>query len=77
MRRKRLRRRRLPTTDIMDDLLAGIAIFLIIEGLAYALAPRFLVRMARLLPHIPEDQLRLLGLTAITTGVAIAWWVRG
>jgi hypothetical protein len=61
----------------MDDLLAGFAIFLIIEGLAYALAPRFLVRMARLLPHIPEDQLRLLGLSALTTGVVIFWWLRG
>lgn len=57
--------------------LQGIAIFLIIEGLAYALAPRFLVRMARLLPHIPEDQLRLVGLTAVTTGVIIVWWIRG
>jgi uncharacterized protein len=61
----------------MDDLFAGIAIFLILEGLAYALAPRFLVRMARLLPQIPEDRLRLVGLTAITTGVVIVWWIRG
>lgn len=61
----------------MDDLLAGFAIFLILEGLAYALAPRFLVRMARLLPQVPEEQLRLLGLAAITTGVAIVWWMRG
>ncbi|MDH4412221.1 MAG: DUF2065 domain-containing protein [Rhizobium sp.] len=61
----------------MDDLLAGIAIFLIIEGLAYALAPRFLVRMARLLPHIPEEQLRLLGLTAVTFGAAMLWLLRG
>ncbi|MFN3508681.1 MAG: DUF2065 domain-containing protein [Allorhizobium sp.] len=61
----------------MDDLFAGIAIFLIIEGLAYALAPRFLVRMARLLPGIPEDQLRLVGLTAITIGAAILWFLRG
>ena len=57
----------------MDDLLAGFAIFLIIEGLAYALAPRFIVRMARLLPHVPEEQLRLLGLSAVTIGVAIVW----
>lgn len=57
----------------MDDLLAGFAILLIIEGLAYALAPRFIVRMARLLPHVPEDQLRLLGLGAVTIGVAIVW----
>ena len=61
----------------MDDLLAGFAIFLILEGLAYALAPRFLVRRARLLPQVPEEQLRLLGLAAITTGVAIVWWMRG
>ena len=60
----------------MDDLFAGIAIFLIIEGLAYALAPRFLVRMARLLPHIPEDQLRLVGITAVTVGAAILWLMR-
>lgn len=61
----------------MDDLLAGFAIFLIIEGLAYALAPRFIVRMARLLPHVPEEQLRLLGLSAVTTGVAIVWLLQG
>lgn len=61
----------------MDDLLAGFAIFLIIEGLAYALAPRFIVRMARLLPHVPEDQLRLLGLGAVMTGVAIVWLLQG
>ena len=60
----------------MDDLFAGIAIFLIIEGLAYALAPRLLVRMARLLPHIPEDQLRLVGMTAVTVGAAILWLMR-
>jgi uncharacterized protein YjeT (DUF2065 family) len=62
---------------MMDHLLAGIAIFLIIEGLAYALAPRFLVRVAQLLPHIPQDQLRLLGLTAITFGAAILWLLHG
>lgn len=61
----------------MDDLLAGIAIFLIIEGLAYVLAPRFVVRMARLLPQIPEGQLRLMGLMAVTLGAAILWWMRG
>jgi uncharacterized protein len=61
----------------MDDLFAGIAIFMIIEGLAYALAPRFIVRMARLLPQIPEDQLRLLGLTAVTFAAAMLWFLRG
>ncbi|MBC7312688.1 MAG: DUF2065 domain-containing protein [Rhizobium sp.] len=61
----------------MADLLAGFAFFLILEGLVYALAPRFLVRMARLLPSIPPDQLRLSGLVSVTLGVGIVWLVRG
>ena len=61
----------------MADLLAGFAFFLIIEGLVYALAPRFLVQMARLLPGIPPEQLRLVGLVAVTFGVGLFWLVRG
>ena len=61
----------------MSDFLTGLAFFLIIDGLVYALAPRFLVEMARLLPVIPEQQLRLFGLGAIAMGVAIVWLIRG
>jgi Uncharacterized protein conserved in bacteria len=60
----------------MADILTGIAFFLIIEGLVYALAPRFLVTMARLLPSIPEEQLRLSGLVAIALGVGLVWLIR-
>ena len=59
------------------DLLAGFAFFLIIEGLVYALAPRFLVEMARLIPSIPPEQLRLAGLVSLTLGVGLVWLVRG
>ena len=61
----------------MSDLVVGLAFFLIIEGLVYALAPRFLVEMARLLPFVPEQQLRLFGLGAVGLGVAIVWLIRG
>jgi uncharacterized protein YjeT (DUF2065 family) len=61
----------------MQDFLTGIAFLLIIEGLVYALAPRFLVDMARLLPSIPERQLRVFGLAAIALGVVLVWLVRG
>lgn len=61
----------------MSDFLTGLAFFLIIEGLVYALAPRFLVEMARLLPSIPERQLRLAGLGAIAAGVGLVWLMRG
>ncbi|WP_416064155.1 DUF2065 domain-containing protein [Rhizobium sp. ZK1] len=61
----------------MQDLLTGLAFFLIIEGLVYALAPRFLVEMAKLLHTVPERQLRVFGLAAIALGVACVWLLRG
>ena len=61
----------------MADFLTGIAFFLVIEGLVYALAPSFLVAMARILPQVPETQLRASGLVAIVAGVALVWLIRG
>jgi uncharacterized protein YjeT (DUF2065 family) len=60
----------------MADFLVGIAFFLIIEGLVYALAPRFLVSLARLLPAIPEQHLRLSGVIAVALGVGLVWIIR-
>ena len=61
----------------MSDFLTGIAFFLIIEGLVYALAPSALRRMADMLPKIPENQLRASGLLAVVLGVAMVWLIRG
>jgi uncharacterized protein YjeT (DUF2065 family) len=61
----------------MSDFLTGIAFFLIIEGLVYALAPSILKRMAEMLPQIPEGQLRASGLVAVALGVAMVWFIRG
>ncbi|MGX5720600.1 DUF2065 domain-containing protein [Shinella zoogloeoides] len=61
----------------MSDFLTGIAFFLIIEGLVYALAPSVLRRMAQMLPQIPENQLRTSGLVAVALGVLMVWFIRG
>ena len=61
----------------MTDFLTGIAFFLIIEGLVYALAPSILKRMAEMLPQIPENQLRACGLVAVALGVLMVWFIRG
>lgn len=61
----------------MSDFLTGIAFFLIIEGLVYALAPSALKRMAAYLPVVPEGQLRAAGLGAMVLGVAMVWFIRG
>lgn len=61
----------------MSDFLTGIAFFLIIEGLVYALAPSVLRRMAQMLPQISENQLRTSGLVAVALGVLMVWFIRG
>ena len=61
----------------MSDFLTGIAFFLIIEGLVYALAPSVLKRMAEMLPQISETQLRTSGLVAVALGVLMVWFIRG
>jgi len=61
----------------MSDFLTGIAFFLIIEGLVYALAPLVLVEMAKKLPEIPVQQLRIFGLVSVAAGVALVWILRG
>lgn len=61
----------------MTDFLAGLAFFLIIEGLLYAAAPSFVKNLAALLPTIPERQLRMAGLLAMLIGVAGIWLLRG
>lgn len=61
----------------MSDVVVGLAFFLVIEGLLYAVAPSFVKRLAQLLPHMPEGQLRLSGLAAMALGVAMVWLIRG
>ncbi len=60
----------------MSDFITGIAFFLVIEGLVYALAPRLLKEMAAILPTIPEESLRRFGLIAVAVGVFLIWLIR-
>ncbi|MCO6185705.1 DUF2065 family protein [Rhizobium sp. L1K21] len=60
----------------MSDFFTGIAFFLVIKGLVYALAPRLLKEMAAMIPSIPEDILRRFGVGAIAVGVFLIWLIR-
>ncbi|WP_180902161.1 DUF2065 domain-containing protein [Martelella soudanensis] len=60
----------------MQDILLGLAFYLIIEGLVYALAPSFLIAMAKLLPGFSEGSLRITGLVAVAIGVGMVWLIR-
>ncbi|MEC3862244.1 DUF2065 domain-containing protein [Mesobacterium sp. TK19101] len=59
------------------DIISGIAMVLVVEGLVYALAPSLLERMLALMSALPENVIRRLGLATLATGVAILWIVHG
>ncbi|WP_299790192.1 DUF2065 domain-containing protein [uncultured Marivita sp.] len=57
----------------MDTVIQGIALVLIIEGLAYALAPSLVERMLEAMRMMPLDFRRLIGGSAIAVGIAMLW----
>lgn len=61
----------------IQDILTGIALVLVIEGLVYALAPSLVERLLEALREIPVEQRRMLGLLTTLTGVVLLWVLRG
>jgi uncharacterized protein YjeT (DUF2065 family) len=51
----------------------ALGLVLIVEGLAYALAPSLIEQMLEALKALREDQRRLLGLAALGLGVVLVW----
>ena len=60
----------------MTDLLAGLAFFLVIEGLLYASAPGSLKQIMLRMQEIPDDALRMGGVAVIAIGVGLVWLLR-
>lgn len=52
-------------------LLMGFGMVLVIEGLAFALAPRRMEDLLQLLAGIPVETRRLIGLSAVASGVIV------
>ena len=61
----------------MSDFVAAIGLVLVIEGLVYSGFPALAKRLANEVLATPETVLRIAGIAAIATGVAIVWLVRG
>ena len=61
----------------MDDLLVAFGLVLVIEGLLWALAPRFGRHMLEAASEMPESSLRMAGAIAVAGGVFIVWLIRG
>ncbi|MBV2358238.1 DUF2065 domain-containing protein [Thalassococcus sp. CAU 1522] len=55
------------------DILTGIALVLVIEGLVYALAPSLVERLLEALRAMPVETRRTLGLATVATGLILLW----
>ena len=61
----------------MGDLATGLALVLVIEGALMALFPERLKRLTAALLKQPPHVMRIGGLGAAATGVALVWLIRG
>lgn len=60
----------------MTELLVGLGLVLVIEGVLWAAFPRLAVELLKMAAVTPETGLRLAGLTAACVGVGLIWLVR-
>ena len=61
----------------MSDLVVGIGLVLVIEGLLFAAFPSFAKRLAASALESPEGVLRISGVATAVLGTVIVWLVRG
>ncbi|KUJ86212.1 hypothetical protein AVO45_01200 [Ruegeria marisrubri] len=57
----------------MGLILLAFGLVLIVEGLAYALAPSLVERMLEALRALPESARRNVGLLCVVTGLILLW----
>ena len=62
---------------MLGTLFLALGLVLIVEGLAYVLAPSLVERMLEALRLMGADQRRMLGLAALATGVVLVWIAKG
>lgn len=61
---------------MIDELLLGLGLVAIIEGLVLALAPTRIREVLELIERMDGDGRRTLGLLAVTAGIALVWFAR-
>jgi uncharacterized protein len=61
---------------MISDLLLALGLVAIVEGLVLALAPTRLREALELIRTLPPEQLRLVGLLAVTVGIGLVWLAR-
>ncbi len=60
-----------------NDLLAAVALLLVIEGILPFLNPQTLRNTLQQMIKLDDRSLRMIGLASMLAGVALLYWVRG
>jgi uncharacterized protein YjeT (DUF2065 family) len=61
----------------MSDLVVGLGLVLVIEGLLWALLPNLATRLLEAAASVPQNILRLAGWGSVLAGLALVWIIRG
>jgi uncharacterized protein len=62
---------------MIDDMLLGLGLVAIVEGLVLSVSPGRLDRALEALRTLGPDHMRFIGLGAVAVGVALVWVARG
>jgi len=62
---------------LWNDLLAALALLLVLEGLMPFLNPAGLKRTLIQVAALPDRVLRTIGLVCMVLGALLLWWLRG
>ncbi|WP_295315379.1 DUF2065 domain-containing protein [Roseobacter sp.] len=57
----------------MSTVLLALGLVMIVEGLAYALAPSLVERMLEMLRSLPESAVRQVGWLVVVSGAILVW----
>jgi uncharacterized protein YjeT (DUF2065 family) len=61
---------------MIEQLLLAVGLVAIVEGLVLALAPGQLTAALEAIARLDPDRRRLIGLLAVTAGIALVWAAR-
>jgi uncharacterized protein YjeT (DUF2065 family) len=61
----------------IGDLIVGLGLVLVIEGLVWALAPNLAARLLETMAQMSEGGVRIAGAVSVALGVVVVWLVRG
>lgn len=61
----------------MNDFLVALGLVAVLEGVLYAAAPAAMKRALQRILGAPDQTIRIGGIIAMATGLAIIWAVRG